>query len=161
MRKTPRTLDEPRRFEVPGGVRDRLLPGLSRDVADLLPELERRAETLAETATSRAETLAETAKDRLTERGQAEAASLRALIEGQRRRIERDLGRLDDPQLRLDLDTPEEQRQRELDIRAWRSRLANIGRELEEQPARILAGYEVRAGRLEPVGIVYLWPATG
>jgi hypothetical protein len=150
MRKTPRTLDEPRRFEVPGGVRDRLLPGLSRDVADLLPELERRAETLAETA-----------KDRLTERGQAEAASLRALIEGQRRRIERDLGRLDDPQLRLDLDTPEEQRQRELDIRAWRGRLANIGRELEEQPARILAGYEVRAQRLEPVGIVYLWPATG
>ena len=40
-------------------------------------------------------------------------------------------------------------------------RLASIGREIEEQPARILAGYEVRAQRLEPVGIVYLWPATG
>ncbi len=150
MDSLDRTLDEPRRFEVPGGVRDRLLAGLSRDVADLLPELERPAEALAETA-----------KDRLTERRRAEAASLKALIEGQRRRIERDLGRLDDPQLRLDLDTPEEQRQRELDIRAWRGRLANIGRELEEQPARILAGYEVRARRLEPVGIVYLWPATG
>ncbi len=150
MDSLDRTLDEPRRFEVPGGVRDRLLAGLSRDVADLLPELGRRAEAFAETA-----------KDRLTERGRAEAASLRALIEGQQRRIERDLGRLDDPQLRLDLDTPEEQRQRELDIRAWRSRIANIGRELEEQPARILAGYEVRAQRLEPVGIVYLWPATG
>jgi hypothetical protein len=75
--------------------------------------------------------------------------------------IERDLGRLNDPQLRLDLDTPEEQRQRELDIRAWRSRLTNIGHELEGQPARILASYEVRARRLEPGGIVYLWPATG
>jgi hypothetical protein len=126
------------------------LAGLTRDIGELLPELERRAETLAETA-----------KDRLVERGRAEAASLKALIEGQRRRIQRDLGRLDDPQLRLDLDTPEEQRQRELDIRAWRGRLANIGRELEEQPARILAGYEVRAQRLEPVGIIYLWPATG
>jgi SNF2 family DNA or RNA helicase len=150
MDSLDRTLDEPRRFEVPSGVRNRLLAGLSRDVADLLPELERRAEALAETA-----------KDRLIERGRAEATSLRALIEGQRRRIERDLGRPDDPQLRLDLDSPEEQRQRELDIRAWRGRLANIGRELEEQPAHILTGYQVRAKRLEPVGIVYLWPATG
>ena len=145
-----RTLDEPRRFAVASGVRDRLLAGLSRDVADLLPELQRRAAAAAETA-----------KERLIERGRTEAASLRALIEGQRRRIERDLGRLDDPQLRLDLDAPEERRQRELDIRAWRGRLAVIGREIEEQPARILAGYEVRAQRLEPVGIVYLWLATG
>jgi hypothetical protein len=68
---------------------------------------------------------------------------------------------LDDPQLRLDLDTPEEHRQRELDIRAWRGRLAKIGHEVEDQPALILAGYQVRAQRLEPVGVVYLWPATG
>jgi hypothetical protein len=71
------------------------------------------------------------------------------------------LGRLDDPQYRLDLDLPEERRQRELDIRAWRSRLSAIGHELEEQPARILVGYQIKAQRIEPVGIVYLWPATG
>jgi len=150
MDSLDRTLDEPRRFDVPAGIRDRLLAGLSRDVADLLPELERRADVVAETA-----------RDQLRERGRTEAASLRALIETQRRRIEKDLHRLDDPQLRLDLDTPEERRQRELDIRAWRTRLVNIDHEIEEQPARILAGYEVRAQRLEPVGIVYLWPATG
>lgn len=77
---------------------------------------------------------------------------MRALIEAQRRRIESDLGRLDEPQLRFDLDTPEERRQRELDIQAWRGRLAKIDSEIEEQPVRILAGYEVRARRLEPVG---------
>jgi ERCC4-related helicase len=150
MDSLDRTLDEPRRFEVPDGIRDRLLAGLSRDVADLLPELERRADVVAETA-----------RDQLRERGRTEAASLRALIETQRRRIERDLDRLDDPQLRLDLDTAEERRQRELDIRAWQARLTKIGGEIDEQPARILAGYEVRAQRLEPVGVVYLWPATG
>jgi hypothetical protein len=150
MEALDHVLDEPRRFDVPEGVRARLAAALSRDVAELLPDLERRAEAAAETA-----------RDRLRQRGRAEAASLRDLIEAQRRRIERDLGRLDDPQLRLDLDAPEERRQRELDIRAWRGRLATIGREIEEQPARILAGYEVRAQRLEPVGIVYLWPATG
>ena len=42
MESLDRTLDEPRRFEAPSGVRDRLLAGLTRDVADLLPELERR-----------------------------------------------------------------------------------------------------------------------
>jgi hypothetical protein len=150
MDSLDRTLDEPRRMEVAQGVRQRLLAGLSRDVADLLPELERRAEAAAETA-----------RDQLRERGRTEAASLRALIEAQRQRIERELGRLDDPQYRLDLDLPDERRQRELDVRAWRGRLAVIGRESEEQPARILTGYEVRARRLEPVGIVYLWPATG
>ncbi len=144
------TLDEPRRFAVAPGVRHRLLSGVSRDVAELLPELQRRAAAAVETA-----------RNRLAERGRAEAASLRALLEEQRRRIERDLSRLDDPQLRLDLDAPEERRQRELDIRAWRGRLADIGREIDEQPARILDGYQVRAKRLEPVGIVYLWPATG
>jgi hypothetical protein len=30
-----------------------------------------------------------------------------------------------------------------------------------EEPARVRASYEVRAHRLEPVGIVYLWPASG
>ena len=150
MDSLDRTLDEPRRFDVPPGRRDRLLTTLSRDVAELLPELERRADAAAENA-----------KDRLTERGRAEAASLRSLIEAQKRRIERDLNRLDDSQLQLNLDSPEERRQRDLDFRAWRDRLANIDRELEEQPARILAGYMVRAQRLEPVGVVYLWPATG
>lgn len=39
-----RALDAPRRFTVAPGVRDRLLAGLARDVAELLPGLQRRAE---------------------------------------------------------------------------------------------------------------------
>ena len=31
----------------------------------------------------------------------------------------------------------------------------------EDEPARIQAGYEVRAQRVEPVGLVYLWPVSG
>jgi superfamily II DNA or RNA helicase len=150
MDSLDRALDEPRRTEVTQGVRRRLLASLRQDVDDLLPELQRRADIAAETA-----------RARLRERGRTEATSLRALIEGQRERIERELRALDDPQYRFDLDRPEEWRQRELDIRAWRGRLSAIDHEIEEQPARILAGYEVSAQRLEPVGIVYLWPATG
>ena len=43
----------------------------------------------------------------------------------------------------------------------WRQRLQRIEQELKEEPARMLRSYEVRARRLEPVGLVYLWPVTG
>lgn len=53
-----------------------------------------------------------------------------------------------------------ERRQRERDHRHWRTRLAEIEREIEEEPARVRASYEIRASRLEPIGLVYLWPRT-
>jgi hypothetical protein len=40
-------------------------------------------------------------------------------------------------------------------------RLARLERELREEPERIRQSYEVRAHRLEPVGLVYLWPVSG
>ena len=43
----------------------------------------------------------------------------------------------------------------------WDIRLAEIPREMETEPARIRATYEVRATRIEPLGLVYLWPVTG
>ncbi len=45
--------------------------------------------------------------------------------------------------------------------KAWDTRLGRIDRELDELPPRIEAGYRVKASRLEPLGLVYLWPATG
>jgi hypothetical protein len=38
--------------------------------------------------------------------------------------------------------------------------LAELETELETEPARIRDVYEVRARRIEPVGLVYLWPVT-
>jgi hypothetical protein len=102
MEALDHALDMLRRFAVPAGQRERLLDGLAGDVAELLPEVQRRAEAAAAAA-----------KDRLGERGMVEAASLRALLENQRRRIER-----------------------ELDIRAWRARLTTIGREIGFRPNR-------------------------
>ena len=36
-----------------------------------------------------------------------------------------------------------------------------LEREIANEPERIRASYEVRAHRLEPVGLVYLWPVSG
>jgi hypothetical protein len=54
-----------------------------------------------------------------------------------------------------------ERREREADRRHWQSRLIRLEKEIREEPARIRASYDVTAHRLEPVGLVYLWPATG
>jgi hypothetical protein len=49
---------------------------------------------------------------------------------------------------------------READRRYWPTRLAAIERELIDEPARIRAAYGVQASRVEPVGLVYLWPVS-
>ncbi len=54
----------------------------------------------------------------------------------------------------------EEKRQLESDVRSWRSRLEQFERDLAHEPARIREFYEVRAQRVEPLGLVYLWPET-
>ena len=40
-------------------------------------------------------------------------------------------------------------------------RKADIPREIREEPDRIRRRFEVQTVRLEPVGIVYLWPEIG
>ena len=45
-------------------------------------------------------------------------------------------------------------------VSAWRKRLEQFTHDLEREPQRIRDFYEVRATRIEPVGLVYLWPET-
>jgi hypothetical protein len=55
----------------------------------------------------------------------------------------------------------EERREREADRRHWRHRLARLDIEIRDEPSRIRRSYDVHAHRLEPVGLLYLWPASG
>lgn len=54
-----------------------------------------------------------------------------------------------------------ELRQLEANERYWATRLTSLERELETEPDRIRGVYQVKAQRIEPVGLVYLWPVTG
>ena len=142
-------LDEAGRDSVPDHpVRTRLAASAQADIADLLPHLERRAAEFGELA-----------KTRLAERSDAEQRSMIELLEGQRKRIAEAAGK-DDAQLTLAFDDAE-RRQREADRRAWTRRLDAIETELETEPARIADAYRVRAVRVDPLGLVYLWPRTG
>ena len=132
-------------------IHDRLLETAAQDVEDLLPQLEECAELVAQSAT-----------ERLRERGEREERQLRETLEGQRERVEAELRKHEGGGIQLVIEFSEdEKRQRQADLASWRTRLAQFDRDLETEPDRIRAFYEVRARRVEPIGLVYLWPDTG
>ncbi|MDF5729106.1 MAG: hypothetical protein PUP92_14025 [Rhizonema sp. PD38] len=63
--------------------------------------------------------------------------------------------------VQLSLFAIDEQRQLEADRRHWEKRIKAIATELISEPARIEAAYKVKAVRVEPVGVIYLWPISG
>jgi hypothetical protein len=40
-------------------------------------------------------------------------------------------------------------------------RLDQLAGEIDSEPDRIRRTYDIKAARLEPVGLAYLWPVTG
>jgi hypothetical protein len=135
--------------EAPGAALARIQALIAKDIADLVPTLEKIA----------AERLV-TVSAQLKKRGEEEARSLSGLLDQQRARILEAAKKFDPNQKTLDL-VPEERREREADRRHWDGRLTRLEREQREEPERLRGSYEVRAHRLEPVGIVYLWPVSG
>ena len=116
------------------------------DVADLLPHLQARAAAVIASA-----------KEVLGTRGRQEAEAMRRIIEDQRGRI---LAKKSEAQLTFGFDKME-LLQLEEERKDWDKRLTAISREVDEEPARILKSYEVQAHRVEPIGVVYLWPISG
>ena len=131
-------------------IRTKLLATAPRDVDELLPQLEPRADEVAELATRR-----------LRERGEREARDLEETLRRQRERIVEELDRHQGQyaQITLDFDD-DERRQLQTNMRYWRTRLDQFDRDLKQEPGRVRAFYEVQATRVEPVGLVYLWPET-
>jgi len=144
-----RSLVGSRAATVPREMQARLLESVGRDVAELLPSL-----------TSRASELAKTAEEKLARRGEQEARDMIQILENQRKHLESTLRKHDGQQLSFQW-SEEERRQLESDRRHWQRRLIDLGTELQREPARIRAGYRVTATRVEPVGVVYLWPVSG
>ena len=153
--ETLKLLDEalvqPRLREVSDSIRRRLQGHAVQDVAELHPHLERRAEVLSRQAARALET-----------RGAQEAREMTRILEAQRDRIKRQHEKAvgDTQQLTLGFSRQEE-RQFAANQKHWAARLQTLEDEIRDEPVRIRAGYEVRARRVEPVGLVYLWPVSG
>jgi superfamily II DNA or RNA helicase len=131
-------------------IQRRLLDAAPRDIEELLPQLEPRAEELARLAI-----------EKLRRRGEREERDLRETLERQRERVREELAKHEQEFEQLALDFgDEERRQLVSDMRSWRSRLDQFDRDLQREPQRVREFYEVRAKRIEPVGLVYLWPES-
>ena len=157
-----RSLVSPHLLNVPTVVQERLRSAVSKDVLELVPHLDRRAKDLTARAIRK-----------LRARGEGEAKAMVDILLSQKKRIasrkaERETNPKTNPQQPvLPMEMTEaptakaEKRQLAADRRHWTKRLQMIETEIEEEPEKIRASYEVKATRVEPVGLVYLWPASG
>jgi hypothetical protein len=69
---------------------------------------------------------------------------------------------LNPSQMQLDFgDDNDELLQLDANKRHWAKRLGELREELRTEPTRIEELYTVKATRVEPVGLVYLWPISG
>ena len=130
-------------------IQAKLRQAAARDIEQLLPHLNKRGKELAEGA-----------RIALAKRAEQEATAMKTILEEQKKRVAETAGKYRDSQLLLDFND-DEQRQLESNKRHWENRLHAIDQELASEPARIRSIYEVKAQRIEPVGLVYLWPVTG
>jgi hypothetical protein len=136
---------KPSLHKVPKEIQAQLAQAVAQDVSELLDALHEKAEA------SQAD-----AEKKLHVRGERESKEMETIISAQRDRISEMIA---DRQLELKLEGMEAW-QREADRRHWKARLEALDGEMKTEPTRIRAGYEVKATRLDPLGIVYLWPLS-
>lgn len=163
--------------ELPSPETSRFQAMAEQDVAALLPLLKQESEAALAAAA-----------ELLKQRGNSEAQALKEVLRNQRKRINatlrqrtRELAKLDKqaaqaepsaliPGLEEQINVPaldlaklssQERKQLAADQRHWARRLETIEAELSSEPARIVDSYRVVTHRLEPAGLVYLWPISG
>jgi hypothetical protein len=128
-------------------VQERLLAAAPGDFAALWEHIEHEADAVAHDA----EAL-------LERRGLAEATALAGILETQRAAIARELR---GTQLPLFTEGEGAQKEQWEQDRKWMERrLERLAKEIETEPAELPALYRVATRKLEPVGMVYLWPGT-
>lgn len=137
-------------------ITDQLQQSAPQDIDDLLPHLE-----------SIGELYAADAEQKLADRGLAESNAMKSILSNQRKGIiakDKEIAALqkDAAQLKFSFGEVEgELLQLDANKRYWAKRLDEIREELKTEPSRIEDLYTVKATRVEPVGLVYLWPVTG
>lgn len=141
--------DAPPLSDISETIRTRLLARAPKDFSALWRFVE--AEADATEADARAQ---------LGVRGSSEAEALRKILEVQRRDIVQALEQGKQRGLEFTEKEKAEREQFEQDQKHLKQRLESIDSEITAEPEAIETLYRVEARRLEPVGLVYLWPSN-
>ena len=128
-------------------VQQRILGSADRDFATLWTHIDAEADAIAHDA-----------ERKLAARGSEEAEALRRILRNQREAIQKQIGAK--KQLDFTEREKEQLRQFENDRKHMEQRLAAIDAEIESEPPQLEDLYRVTVRRLEPVGMIYLWPST-
>jgi hypothetical protein len=143
------------------GVLERLQAFVDCDISDLRPHLEARSKESEQSA-----------RDELAEISRREADAMTNLLQVQIKKVRASMNSavMPRPPSQSDLFGPtleeiekkveREIRQFEADRRSWDDKLVRLQNDLDNEPENVRRGYEVQAQRLEPIGLIYLWPAT-
>jgi len=151
IRLMDESLRDPHSPEVPAKAQGRLVSATGRVFEELWPLLKTQANAVAVEV-----------EQQLSARGEEEAAALVAILDKQRRAIE---SMLNDDRLapvttegktRKSGKAIEEQLAR--DRRHLERRLGRLAEELATEPGELKALYDIKLHRIEPVGLLYLWP---
>jgi hypothetical protein len=139
-------------------VRELLAASLAGDLRDRQPHLDARARTLGDQAEAQLEQRGEREARDMAETLRAQRARVQARIRLESERRERHA-----QQQRLPFEgyDAREAEQIERDLRHWQKRLTSLDDELRREPDSVRRIFRVSARRIEPVGLVYLWPVTG
>jgi SNF2 family DNA or RNA helicase len=134
---------------LPEDVQRLLLASIKDDVTALRPLLDVRGGEFEKVA-----------REKLEARAATEANAMTTLLDDQKKRVEAKLASY------ADLNQPElpgmpedEKRQRLEERRAQERFLTDYQTQIREEPARIRDFYKIEVSRVEPIGLVYLWPA--
>jgi superfamily II DNA or RNA helicase len=119
-----------------------------RDVRELLPHLAARGVEYAKDAITK-----------LEKRAESESKAMREILESQKKHLSETVTKHEKID-QFHLFDEQEQRQLDSNRRYWAKRLSELDGEMRTEPDRIRNLYDVRAQRVEPVGLVYLWPIT-
>ena len=138
-------------------IQRRLLEAAAQDIEELRPQLEPRAAVHADAA-----------RQQLALRGASEERALRKTLTEHRDRVRTELARhqRDFTQLIIEFDTQDDHQRRldteqlQANMRHWQRRLDQFDLDVQREPQRVREFYEVKVQRVEPVGLVYLWPET-
>lgn len=141
------SLATPRLRQVSVQLEEKFKQMAHRDIEELKPHLDNRSQIMMERA-----------KKKLSQRGQKESQQMRQLLEEQRARILKQIQ--DYKNFQINLFNQDELRQLEADRRHWEKRVEELATEIVSEPERIDRTYQVKTYRLEPAGLVYLWPVS-
>jgi superfamily II DNA/RNA helicase len=105
-----------------------------------------------------AESRAHQARQKLEARGNAEAEALQRILLEQQAAIARTLREGAQLKFKFSEHEAEQESQFKADQKHMTARLAAITREIETEPAQLIARYQVALTRVQAVGMIYLWP---